>query len=58
MTHGGSRKGAGRKPSVETETFVRVSFRLPPDCAEWLKRKGRKQGQVVAALIRESMKKE
>lgn len=53
--HGGSRKGAGRKPSTEKEAYIRVSFYLPPDCVEWLKKMGRSQSETLAQLIRKEI---
>jgi hypothetical protein len=37
FNHGGIRKGAGRKALPESERKTRVTFRLSPDVAEFLR---------------------
>lgn len=49
-THGGIRKGAGRKPSPDS--LKPLHTKLPPDVIDWLREHRRKTGQPINEFIR------
>jgi hypothetical protein len=50
--HGGSRKGSGRK----NQNKVRVSYRLAPDVAEYLKSHDKPATTIIEEAVREYAK--
>ncbi len=55
QTHGGTRKGAGRKPKPPGEKYRQYPLWLPPELIERLKPLDNRNGFIVEA-IREKLK--
>ena len=58
MPRGGHRPGAGRTPLPEDVKRHKITIRIKPEAADWLRAQADSQGQTIERLIEEAMQKQ